>query len=123
MRPARALFLEISPYEADDGHMIGRDPRQVSLGEIRLLELQESPAKAIRSKCIDCSGGNAAEARKCVAVNCALWPFRMGSNPFHASSMSSKRELANVVISRETNGPAEAAISPSPASDEISVSV
>lgn len=35
-------------------------------------------AKAIRLKCIDCSGGNTAEVRKCPAENCPLWRFRMG---------------------------------------------
>lgn len=35
-------------------------------------------SKAIRLKCIDCSGGNMAEVRKCPATNCPLWRFRMG---------------------------------------------
>lgn len=35
-------------------------------------------AKAIRLKCIDCCAGNMAEVRKCPAVNCPLWRFRMG---------------------------------------------
>ncbi|UVC08258.1 hypothetical protein IHQ71_24405 [Rhizobium sp. TH2] len=100
MKPSQAVFLDMSPYEADGGRLIGSDPRQVPLADIRLLGHKESPIKAIRAKCIDCSGDNVAEARKCVAVNCALWPFRMGSNPFHRSSTSSK--LENLVISRET---------------------
>ena len=116
-RPDRRLFLEPSPYDADEGNLIGHDPRQVPLAEIRLLEHAESAVKAIRAKCIDCSGNNAAEARKCVAVFCALWPFRMGVSPFHASSASSKRHQANIDTSNETdgqqNGPAEVAASPS----------
>jgi hypothetical protein len=36
----------------------------------------------IRAKCIDCSGGSESEARKCTAIGCALWPYRMASNPF-----------------------------------------
>lgn len=35
-------------------------------------------AKAIRAKCIDCMGGDKSEVRKCTAVNCPLFPFRMG---------------------------------------------
>jgi hypothetical protein len=35
-------------------------------------------AKAIRLKCIDCCAGNMAEVRKCPAINCPLWRFRMG---------------------------------------------
>lgn len=37
-----------------------------------------SRSKAIRLKCLDCCCGQAAEVRKCTAVNCSLWRFRMG---------------------------------------------
>jgi len=95
----RANFLEPSPYESDEGHDIGRDPRQIPLAEIRQLQHAESPIRAIRAKCADCCGGNAAEVRKCVAVHCALWPMRMGVSPFHASSASAKRQVANFAMS------------------------
>jgi hypothetical protein len=109
----RRIFLEASPYEADAGQLVGKDPRQVPLAEIRQLEIPESPIKAIRAKCIDCCGGNAAEARKCVSVKCALWPYRMGVNPFHASNASARRETANFASSSEKNGPAAIAVAPS----------
>jgi hypothetical protein len=35
-------------------------------------------AKAIRLKCLDCCAYQQAEVRKCPAVNCPLWRFRMG---------------------------------------------
>jgi hypothetical protein len=38
--------------------------------------------EAIREKCRDCSGGSLAEIRYCPVTKCALWPYRMGSNPF-----------------------------------------
>lgn len=41
-----------------------------------------NPMKGIRRKCIDCSGGLAAEVDRCPAYACPLWPFRMGKNPF-----------------------------------------
>ena len=37
-----------------------------------------SRSKAIRLKCLDCSGDNMAEVRKCPATHCPLWRFRMG---------------------------------------------
>ena len=40
-----------------------------------------SPLTAIRAMCINCAGGPGA-VRSCEAVDCPLWPFRMGSNPF-----------------------------------------
>jgi hypothetical protein len=71
-----------SPIREDGGHRIGRLPSEISDEALRALGGPETPGRAIRAKCIDCSGGNAAEARKCVAFKCALWPFRMGKNPF-----------------------------------------
>lgn len=38
-----------------------------------------SRKKAIRQKCLDCCCGNAAEVRRCPAVNCPLHDFRMGT--------------------------------------------
>ena len=46
---------------------------------------RQSPLRAIRKKCIDCSGGSPAEARRCEAVACPLWPFRAGKHPWIAS--------------------------------------
>lgn len=37
-----------------------------------------SRSKAIRLKCLDCCAGQAAEVRKCPAIDCPLWRFRMG---------------------------------------------
>ena len=75
-------FLCVSPDETDGGHLIGRDPRTITESEWA----ETAPGalvgfKAIRAKCIDCCGGNAAEVRKCVSVTCALWPLRMGRMP------------------------------------------
>lgn len=35
-------------------------------------------AKAIRLKCIDCCAGQPSEVRRCTAVKCPLFPYRMG---------------------------------------------
>jgi len=42
------------------------------------------PLKAIRAKCLECSGGSAAEVKACEAEDCALWPYRFGHNPQRA---------------------------------------
>lgn len=34
--------------------------------------------KAIRKKCLECSGGYTKEADNCVIKACALYPYRMG---------------------------------------------
>jgi hypothetical protein len=76
-------YLEVSSIEADDGKKVGKLPGSIELDRLRALGHPESPIKAIRSKCMDCCGGAASEVRKCVAVACSLWPYRMGRNPFH----------------------------------------
>lgn len=74
----KAILLE----EAH-GEVVGRDPRDMTGEELAAAGVQGQPVlDAIRAKCVDCSGGSRTEAGKCVAVGCALWPFRMGTNPF-----------------------------------------
>jgi hypothetical protein len=83
-------FREGSPDFLSQPRWQARNHRKESrLGSIDQnadkLELgrgQLSPLKVIREKCIDCSGGSLVEVRRCHLIKCALWPFRMGANPF-----------------------------------------
>jgi hypothetical protein len=82
---ARAILLEPSPYEADGGELIGRDPRKISAEDFARAGLEGHPVLAVlRAKCVECCGGQESEVRKCVAVACPNWPYRMGANPFRA---------------------------------------
>ena len=49
--------------------------------------------KAIRRRCIDCSGGSLAEVRACKFDTCPLHPFRLGKNPNIRLSPERKAEL------------------------------
>jgi len=40
-----------------------------------------TPVKAIRRKCLDCSGGSYSEVRQCVIRECPLYPYRDGHRP------------------------------------------
>ena len=40
-----------------------------------------TPLKAIRAKCLDCSGGQPSEVRECPDTECSLYPYRFGKNP------------------------------------------
>ena len=73
---------EISPFPVDEGALIGRDPRKVPLEILALYHREKNPLKALRARCLDCCCGQASEVRKCTAVACPSWPFRMGVNPF-----------------------------------------
>lgn len=43
-----------------------------------------SKAKALRLKCLECSNYQPSEVKECTCPDCALYPFRMGRNPFRA---------------------------------------
>ena len=79
---------EVSPYQADGGELIGKDPREVPSEILSLYHSEKNPLKALRARCLDCCCGQASEVRKCTSVSCPSWPFRMGINPFRQ-----KREL------------------------------
>ena len=62
---------------------IGRDPRAMTPAELTALGFaRRAPLKVIREKCIDCCAGNKAEVRRCGAVDCPSWLYRMGTNPW-----------------------------------------
>lgn len=45
------------------------------------MNKNKSPLKAIREKCLDCSGWQPKEVRLCPHAECPLYPFRLGKNP------------------------------------------
>lgn len=56
--------------------------------------MEQSPLKAIRAKCLDCSCGSAYEVKNCTIHDCELYPFRMGSNPFRKREMTDEQKQA-----------------------------
>ena len=88
MRSDRAIGLELR-----DGHDVGRDPRGMTADELAAVgHLRMNAQKALRLRCIDCSGASAAEVRLCTLVQCPAWPFRMGSSPWRAPASEAQRE-------------------------------
>lgn len=43
-----------------------------------MKDCKNSRHRAIRLKCLDCSGGNSAEVRRCGHADCPLWYHRFG---------------------------------------------
>jgi hypothetical protein len=56
----RRDLLEISPFQADDGELIGKHPSDVPSQILSLNFRAQNPLKAIREKCLDCCCANAA---------------------------------------------------------------
>jgi hypothetical protein len=86
--------------EADrvEGCPVGRDPRQMTGAELEALGRPRiSRGDAIRAKCLDCCCGSPAEVRRCGMLDCALWPFRMGTDPYReAREISEEQRVAGV---------------------------
>ena len=92
---ARTILLERSPYAVDGGELIGRDPRSISVVEFQQAGIDGAAILAvIRAKCLDCCVHQPDEVRKCVAVACPNWPYRMQSNPFHKREFSDEQRAA-----------------------------
>ena len=99
----RDALLEVSPFDSDGGEDIGRDPRSLSPAELSATGLDRIVGlKAIRVKCLDCSGYSPAEVRKCVAVDCVLWPLRMGANPWNAKPDEGGQDINLEIASKTT---------------------
>jgi hypothetical protein len=61
--------------------------------ELQAMGFEPVPIlKSVRAKCLDCSGGSHAEIVDCLVKNCALYPFRMGKNPWRAQASEAQRE-------------------------------
>lgn len=54
--------------------------------------MKETPIKAIRKKCIECSCGQTSEVKVCPMENCPLYPFRMGKNPYNTRTLSDEQK-------------------------------
>lgn len=52
----------------------------------------KNPNTAIRTMCMECQGNDQVGVRQCPTINCPLWPFRMGTNPFFGRLVASTGE-------------------------------
>jgi hypothetical protein len=66
-----------------------------------------TPLKAIRRKCVDCSGGSSKAVRWCPITDCPLWPYRFGCRPKSARQRHGD-QLVTPELMPSTNTPLEA---------------
>jgi hypothetical protein len=82
-RVNKKRLLEPHPVDGPD-YPVGRDPRgEISREDFSACGHTRSILEAVRAKCLDCCCQQPSEVRYCTATFCALWPFRMGANPFN----------------------------------------
>lgn len=53
-----------------------------------------NPVKAIRAKCMRCTCDQPGEIDKCPIVDCPLYPFRYGKNPYRAKRVITPEQNA-----------------------------
>lgn len=65
-----------------------------------------NPLKAIRAKCLDCCCDSPVEVRLCPSRNCALHPFRLGTNPFRRKRVltEAQRQAASDRLAKARKG-------------------
>ena len=50
-----------------------------------MAKLYDTPIKAIRKKCLDCSYWSPKEVRECTVIDCPIYPYRFGRRPDKAT--------------------------------------
>lgn len=61
--------------------------------------------RAIRAKCLDCSGGSHVEVADCLVTTCPLYPFRLGTNPWRAERSDAQREASQKALAKAKSPP------------------
>ncbi len=54
----------------------------------------DSPLRAIKQYCLDCSGDSVFERSQCTSKECPLWPFRLGKNTFRKKRILTEEQKA-----------------------------
>jgi hypothetical protein len=86
----------------------GRTPDIIDQATRDLAALGHKPMPvlaAVREKCLDCSSGNRAEVRDCLVRNWALWPFRLGGNPWKPERSEAQRAASLKALATSKNSP------------------
>ena len=74
--------------------MANIDPTRKCLVAGAMVPQQRSPLKALRQRCLDCSGGSPNEVTLCAAESCPSWPFRLGKNPYRTVRVMTEEQRA-----------------------------
>ena len=83
-RPTPEILAEVPPL---DGYPL---EDETSAREVA----QGSRTKAIRRRCLDCSGYSTQEGKSCKFTTCDLYPYRLGKSPNRVRNLSEEQKQA-----------------------------
>lgn len=63
-----------------------------------------NPLRAVRAHCLKCCGGSPRMVAECPSADCALFPFRMGRNPFRAPVSEAQKKRASENFRPKSSG-------------------
>jgi hypothetical protein len=89
---------------ADQGDTLLR-PLELRMTAADFHADRHSALKAIKLKCVDCSGLSKSEVRNCAFTDCALHPFRQGKNPNRTYSPDERARRSQHLAKRKKRGP------------------
>ncbi len=76
--------------------------------ETKYFERAKSPITAVRAYCMNCQSHSIASVRNCTNAVCALFPFRMGNNPFYGKLADADAEATEDFNEEEITGAEDA---------------
>jgi hypothetical protein len=107
--PAHVRRYEQLIIRHPDDETEGKHPSDAAPAAMLEIHKPLPILRVIREKCLDCCAGSETEVRKCTAIKCALWPYRMASNPFRRRELSDEQREASakrLAAARAERGPA-----------------
>jgi len=72
-----------------------------------------TPLKAIRKRCLDCSGFSSKEVADCQEKNCSLWEYRFGKRPKEKAKITPIRAIRKHCLWCVCDSSAEVKLCPS----------
>jgi hypothetical protein len=79
-------------HPSDAGRIASDGPQNANKGHGARNARAERSCLRCRAKCLDCCCGSAHEVRRRISIDCALWPFRMGANPWRKPISEEERQ-------------------------------
>lgn len=77
----------------EQASLLGPGPKDDESAEAKI----KTPIRAIRAKCLDCSGGSTKEVELCVLPGCPLYPYRLGKNPNRRGRTMTEEQRQNAI--------------------------